>query len=617
MSSSVQCADDRLAQICGEFANYDINGDGAMEIEHLRSIVETYEGNQTGAAGERPLILILVEDRLLQKLPGDAGNALDLAPSLERYAKDLAEDGWRARLISAKVYAGERHQDGRTVLALRRFFQKVNAELKPFAGVVMVGNFPEAFLVRSYNWRKKTPITLNAGKPNEKKFEEAVDYLRTVPEPVAMRCELVLCDLDGNWEQRYVEKRERLPTVYGIFPGSVPERGGICADFERDGVVFEDFFYINDGICDVREVVVKSPDGKSEEVVGIDFVPLDEFENAECSAADRARPNPMSRPDIVVSRINARNVALQPKPEIKGTGGEGLIGADGRPQMVRFADEKAVPRWISVWRRDDALERRLLIEYFRRNNRYRKGEFAASFRPAAIGCGLGDGFDNMRGPILVWKDFDGKGYRGGAKATLLDYAEWLKLPAVMRDVRAHSDPWGSTFDKPDIEKLNAATGGCPWTWSQVGDSLVPSLESACEKGKADFALYRTMWANGLMPDCACFYMHQGCDGISPARAEDRPYNHEDYGYWQGAEAMLFYANGLALVGRAKVFYDEPRGFYDQLAAGRTFGEAWAYYYEVESAAKNAEEVGGGIGRKRAYFWSALGDWTLRLKKQGG
>jgi hypothetical protein len=62
-----------------------------------------------------------------------------------------------------------------------------------------------------------------------------------------------------------------------------------------------------------------------------------------------------------------------------------------------------------------------------------------------------------------------------------------------------------------------------------------------------------------------------------------------------------------LVGRAKVFYDEPRGFATALAGGATFGDAWARYFELESRADSWGAVGGDIGRKRAYFWSVLGD----------
>lgn len=75
--------------------------------------------------------------------------------------------------------------------------------------------------------------------------------------------------------------------------------------------------------------------------------------------------------------------------------------------------------------------------------------------------------------------------------------------------------------------------------------------------------------------------------------------------------MLF-GNGLALIGRAKVFYDEPRGFAAALAEGASFGAAWARYFEVESNASSQAQVGGDIGRKRSCFWSVIGDGTLRL-----
>ena len=605
-------AEDQVANACEGFANFDLNGDGVTEIASLKPLAPAppEEGNAKG------LVVVLVESRLLAPLEGPAAEATALLPVLRRFADDLRDAGWRSRLVEADVYAGERHQDGRTLLALRRFFQTLADASPPLAGAVLVGSFPEAFLVRSYNWRKRTKLTLNNGRPNEREFAQPVPYLRTVPEPVAMRCELVLCDLDGNWEELYVEERERLPSVIGVFPDGVPPRGGICTDFERNGVVFEDFFYVNDGQFDVREVVVRRKNGETgedeEQVTAIDFVPLDEAVDEECSDADRARGNPLARPDIIVSRVNPRGIALRPKPSVVGTDGAGLLDQAAMPQAVTFVDDKSVPRWISVWERDPVLERRLLRDYFDRNHRYRRGEFASAFKPAAIGHGLADGFPRIKEAHPDWHDFDEPGYRAGTKASLLDMANWLKLPAVLRDLRAHSDPWGSTFGKADVDAITEAAGGRPGVWSKDGASLVPSLRDACKGGKADFALYRTMWENGVLPDVGCLYFHQGCDGISPAHARDRPYNHEDYGYWQGAESLLFYVQGLALVGRAKVFYDEPREFCQSLAAGKTIGEAWARYYELESLAEDVDKVGGGIGRKRSYFWSVLGDWTLRL-----
>ena len=69
---------------------------------------------------------------------------------------------------------------------------------------------------------------------------------------------------------------------------------------------------------------------------------------------------------------------------------------------------------------------------------------------------------------------------------------------------------------------------------------------------------------------------------------------------------------VAILGRAKVFYDEPRGFAETLAAGGTIGAAWQRYFELDSEGPTWSAVGGDIGRKRATFWSILGDPTLRL-----
>jgi len=49
-----------------------------------------------------------------------------------------------------------------------------------------------------------------------------------------------------------------------------------------------------------------------------------------------------------------------------------------------------------------------------------------------------------------------------------------------------------------------------------------------------------------------------------------------------------------------------------MGAGGTFGEAWRHYFDVESG--DGELAKDGIGRKRAYFWSMIGDCTLSLPR---
>lgn len=574
-----------LDALCRQYSGLDINADGEAEILGLRPLRPALD------VKEGPLVAVLVEARLISQ---DADG--QVWARLSRYAEDLAADGFSVWLVEAQVYAGPRHQDGQSLLALRRFLKAVRGAEPGLAGAVLVGAFPEAFLVRNYNWRRQDPIVLRKGQPDEQAYQ--APYLRTVPEPVAMRCELILSDLDGRWEEAYIQPRTRLKTLLAVYPDGVPALGGPARDWEWGHVDYEDFFYANDGHFEVREIL--GPDGK---VSGLDIKIRDDFENSECAAQDLERPNPMALPDLSISRINARGVALSPK--------KGLLDDQGRPKSLELEKGQGPKRMTEMWEFDPALERQLLIEYFDRNHRFRQGEFAAQWRPAAIACDLGNGFGEARKAQEAWAKADDQGERS-SRATIADYVRWLRRPAVLRDIRAHSDPWGSEFHKVPAESLDAAIGGPIWAWHRRGDTLVNTLGG---QGKADFPLYRTLWANGL-PEGASFYYHNGCDGISPAGWDSKPYSDPGYGFAQGGESLLFYGQGLALVGRAKVFYDAPREFYETLAAGRTFGEAWRRYFELESAAEDHEQVGGGIGRKRAYFWSVLGDWTLRLKAGG-
>ncbi len=589
-----------LSALCRVYSGCDLNSDGIAEIERLEVLTPA-----PVADASTPMILVLVESRLLAPLPAPAtpGEG-DLRPVLRRYCEDLAADGWRPCLASATVYSGTLHQDGRTLLAMRRLLQAIWKAEPGFAGAILVGSFPEAMLVRSCNWRRDDAVVLHAGTPREQRFPAPAPQIRSEAELVATRCELVLCDLDGGWESCYIQPSTGVPSLLAVYPGGVRAQGGPTAHFQLGRTTFEDFFYVNDGQFSATRI--QTPSGEM-----LDVRTLDDQRDVECSAADRALGNPLSQPDIVVSRINARGVALSPAGDVRGASGERLLDAQGRPEIVHFNRREDVPR--EVYARDPALERRLLVDYFNRNHRYRHGGFAGQNRPAAISYGLGDGIRQIYRAVPAWPDpvVDDLFIR---QANLADLAEWLTYPAVMRDVRAHSYEWGSDFGRCSRDELEKVAGPA-WCWETNGTQLVPSLGRWARSGMANFYLYRTLWSNGRVPEGASFYFHTGCDSISPAYAQDSPYNHIDYGWMQGAEAMLFYCDGLALVGRAKVFYDSPRGFYEALGEGKNFGAAWREYFRIESEARNWNEVGQDIGRKRSYFWSELGDWTLKLPLQ--
>lgn len=195
---------------------------------------------------------------------------------------------------------------------------------------------------------------------------------------------------------------------------------------------------------------------------------------------------------------------------------------------------------------------------------------------------------------------------------LCQLVAWLQRPAVLRTLRAHSNGLFAAFAATDCKALEALLPGPPWSWSPRGRELVPSLQACSHGGGADWFLYQTLWRQRVLPDAPYLLLHTGCEAISPPGAERLRYDDERYGRRGQAEALLFFTPCLAMIGRAKVFYDEPRGFCEALGEGRTVGEAWRRYFAIEAAAANWGEVGGDIGRKRSYFWSLLGDWTLRL-----
>ncbi|NCO90371.1 MAG: hypothetical protein COZ06_37855 [Armatimonadetes bacterium CG_4_10_14_3_um_filter_66_18] len=592
---------DAVAELCLHLTGYDPNGDGRVEIERLQRVAEGADFPGERAGGGDGLVLVLVEERLLSPLPEGA----DLRPALTQYVADLAAAGPDVLLLSLAVYAGEAHQDGRTVLAIREFFRQVQQRMPGFRGAVLVGNFPDALLVRQYFWRLHQPTTLNQGKPNERKFEQPLDYWRTRAEPIAMRSELVLSDLDGRWEDCYHEAREALPYVIAAFPDGAEQAGGVTADFEEGTDAFEDFFFLDDGAWKEEP----AGDGKRK------FTCLGE-RNKECSTADLTLTNPLARPDIAVARVNARNAAVNPDPAIVDAPGHGLLDDTGKPQTLTFESNDKTPPQRSFWIPDAKLERQLLAEYFERNHRYRTGAFNADRRPASLTTEWGSSLAEMKRAFPEWATFAEPGYDvAGANTDLLECVRWLKRPALLRALKAHSDPWGATLaNTDDLDALHPEVGGTVWNWQKKGNQLIPSL--ADTSGKLDFAVDRTLYENGALPDCANMFLLTGCDSISPGGAMTKPFNDPQYAFWQGAECHLLYLKGLVSLARAKVFNDEPREFCQTLADGGNWGDAWRRYFELESADAALTTLDEGIRRKKAYFWSLVGDWTLTMYPEG-
>lgn len=586
------------ASIAARFTRFDLDGERPREIDALTALPWSASA-VPGARARAPVVLLFVEERLLADAGGE--EAKKLGDALARWASDVTSEGSRAIGFSARVHAGSEHQDGKTLLALRRVAQAVDRECGPLAGIVLVGAFPDALLVRTCNWWRDDPITLRAGKPDAATYEHRT-WLRSMPEIVAHTADVVLGDLDGDWESRYREGPTRLEWNFCIPSGATHDGALVLKDHEAGSYPLSDFFEVDDGNVDLR--VETNTDGTSRVLA----TPRAELRDFECTTRDKARPNAMALPEVWVSRIDARGVAYALRKD--------LLDDAGRPKTTpRPADIDAKSGAFVGYEYDEGFERRLLLRFFARNHAYRTGDLEPRDTVASLACGLPSGFHEMARARATWNDLDASLDVGG-EPDLAAVARWFAAPAILRTIRAHSDPWGSAFTATkDVALLEKDAGGVPRGFVIENEHLRPSL-ARCG-GKLDFLLMRTLYENGVTGNGASFYVHTGCEAISPPNATNLPWSDRGHGAFGGGNAVLFFGDGLALVGRAKVFYDEPRGFADALREGRTFGAAWVRYFELESAATTWAEVGDDIGRKRAYFWSVLGDGSLSLRSPNG
>jgi len=587
-SCALAFAQSPLEDVVKSFAPFDLDGDGRAEVRELRWREER------GQAG-KPLVVVLVERRLWRPestLPA-AAQGLDqesLRLPLLQFVRDIAEEGRHVLLLTIDVHAGPPHQDGRTVLAMRRLFQRLHA-IAPMQAAVLVGHFPDAMLVRTCNWRRNEVLNLPGKDGKPVAIDANTTNVRAVPEIVAHRCDLVLADLDGDWERCYVPGPTTLRSAWASFGATVPERGGMCQALQVGEIAVADVFHVRDGgaIVDAEPFTLHlDPNDRDHEVAD----------------GERMRGNPMALPDIAVSRIDARGLCWWPEAAVDLDAGD--VWQPRERELTA-----GPPRWSASAFRETGQ----LVRYFERNHRFRTStrHTAEHHRPASISHELGSGFAALRAADPAWADFAEPGYDVHTGADLLELFRWLQRPAVLRTLRAHSDPWGAAFATTDPDALQRALG-LPLHWVKDGERFVPSWRDH-RGGRADHVFWRAV-AEKEPTGGPFLLLHTGCETLSPPRS-DLPYDDPEYGKFGHAESILFFTECVAMLGRAKVFYDEPREFAEVLGKGGTIGDAWKRYFELESQATNWDEVGGDIGRKRAYFWSIVGDCTLRLPKVAG
>jgi len=593
---------------------YDHNGDTKAEINDLEPM--SFEDLSKAPPKDAPLVVVFVEPRLLASLSAKAPTTHDLEEALLRWKQDMYAEGIPSLFLLADVHKGG-HQNGLTLLGMRQFLIELRELYPNLRGTMLVGSFPEALIVRRWiqehesgNDTYKLHGVSTVGRP----------ILRIVPEVIADRSDLVLGDLTGSWPDLY---HQDVRTLEGLLvapeprslrvgwgtPGNWDTRHHLVSNaFQRKWLSIADFFFIQDD--DYTEHRAENLSDVVLNEVNLSY--FLRMRHPELAADDpRNLPNPIAMPDLNVSRINALHVAIEPDPDFVDVNGLTYLDAARRPQIVRRGERNV--RWL----RDAGLERRLLLDYFNRNHLHRMGENRQRpLRAAAIGtsglgvAGLANYLDDALGAHTMDPDYV-RPLVGSNEATLLDLAEWLKEPAILRGLYAHSTARSGHYSPIyGHSDLYESIGGRFWRWQRHGALLVPSVAeypyAAGLHFKRSLWEYQTIKASG-----PSFYVDLGCFANSPYR-KTYPYDRFGYASEQNAESTLFYLEGLAVVARAKKFNDRPEKFGATLSAHPdvVFGATWKASYEADSW---NETLAHQVARvKKAYPWGMLGDWTLRL-----
>jgi len=625
-----------VVSMASDYSGYDYDGDGEPEI---RSVQWLELGEVRSGSRDRGLVLVLVEKRLLAELGGNAPSIGDLRESLERFQEDLEADGYHACMLTVELYNGSGHQDGLTLLALREMLRQAHTDWS-LRGVILVGGFPEAMLVRTWQWQRT--VEEHPVKIADTEYGPQTRYFTSAAEVIASRADIVLADLDGHWEDLY----HKTPTAVTGFKAVADvilsgqwkqdmQISFLTSVYEEENHSWEDFFLIDDLDCSIVPMgtvgsgAVPSP-GQWKVTAGPP-------KHAELTETDKGAVNPLAKPEILVSRINARNVAVSPDSDF-------LSG--GRPRFVAFPGGTTLDvKPEDFWYQDAALERSLLIYYLELNHKYRMGVYSTPpygshpCRVSAISSedfpitGTVKGIASGIGWLEMGNVVDGK---KEGDVSVLDYAEWWLHPAALRWISAHSSPqftnFSNAYDVEALESLVSTDTGGIWRWIEdrvtepdgtVTVSFQPSFED--QNDHADLHLHRSLWESGLMVDSSpCLLVHTGCDINSPQSRHGpnvqhgkgytwRGYTDPDYAVFQNIECLEFYMGCLAIIARAKGFWDEPLGVANALGSyDACFGEVWVHNFD-EVANLSDLTAPSSAGSKKAYWWSLMGDWSLELR----
>ncbi len=577
-----------FSAIIDQYAHYDLDGDNINELE---ASLLPFETPADSVDPSKKLVVVLVNSQLFDNISNSSYTADDLTYRLLRFKYDLERENRQARCVRVAPYAvplNSPPKGGKTLLAIRELLKTIRASFPNLEGVILVGAFPDARVTRL---QPEQHITNNPdGTKNEWYCEGGFVFANAV-------WDIVLADLEGNWSNIYRESLFLEKHEFHVVNNQVSQSGSkvtlmnprieITHSPGQQPAMLYDTFFVQD--CNYGITILHGG------ATRVEFELTDD--NPEVSQQNRTMPNPIATPTLCVSRINSRRVAVQP-PDLR------LLDADGNPQ--RTSNAPPISMSVEDWKRDQALERTLLIDYFDRNHAFRCGKFSrlefgiSLLESGGLGTGAAhEGLDGLGLPSSEVTD-----------ATLLDFIRWLKSPSTFRALSSHADCC-STFLKEENDTQAALAeseaGGHPWRWIEEGGQYIPSFKG---HSKADLHVYRTLWEDGQLSGVPpSLSLHVGCSAISLIHC-DEFFNDAILGAFQNVESLLFFGNQLAICGHNCWWNRGPVGFGRGMAASgaAVFGDGWKQFFDEWLRNPNLKLQGSE--NKRCYEWSVVGDWTL-------
>jgi hypothetical protein len=342
--------------------------------------------------------------------------------------------------------------------------------------------------------------------------------------------------------------------------------------------------------------------------------------------------NPLAYPEIIVSRINAHNIAWSLNQKAAWLSWYGLHPLWPFDINYFSSNKDRPPDYIS---QDPYLERQLLQDYLSRDLDYRSGSLTDPDLRIATGVAQENEGEGTFGPAdfsysfsECWRDqitVTGKEKCEPINAGPLGSALCMQ---VMKDVTLGGKEYSYYLPFFGWKKKDAKdfVGWLNYPWITKSLVIHGWFTKMYYNGIWTFFDFRSIYQKKYLSsvNTGSFFFSTSSYSNAPNWAGE-PYYSYRYGWSNPAECLLFYGMGLGVFARAHSYHGHFErdmaykfGFHDintvdwTLANHRMVGESWRARFDVVRT-WNGQESDDRY-RKNCYRYGVLGDWTLRVNE---